>query len=81
MTTYEVINVIEVENGIPSPPKSFIIINEGNKDEIVKKAEALFVELAKAHGMEEEDFDSLDAEDYENTNGYSVYINWSEVQS
>ena len=76
----QIINVIEVNNGIADAPESFVIYEEHLSFGIVAKAEKLFTELALEHGMEEEYTDQcIDNGYYDNNSGYEVMINWSNV--
>lgn len=78
----EIVNVIEIINGIASIPKSFIIQNEVNRTQIVEIAEKLFLECAKENGMDDEEKEeSLDNGSYDNQSGYEVLLNWSEVMN
>ena len=76
----EIVNVIELINGIANAPQSFVIENEMNKDEISTLAEKLFLECAKEHGMEEsEQEEALDNGSYDYHGGYEVILTWSYV--
>ena len=76
----QIINVIEVINGIVQVPESFVIYEEHLSFGVVEKAEKLFTELALENGMEESYIDEcLDNRSFDDNNGYEVIINWSNV--
>jgi len=86
-----IINVLEVINGIPSQIQSFPIYKEQLSQDVVDRAEKLFLELIEKNkeplrmrGLSEEDIEDvtefyLDEGVYDDKNGYEVYIIWSEV--
>jgi len=79
----EIVNVIEVINGVVSPPVSFVI-PQGNSDtnrtEIVLRAEKHFIDCAKENGMEEDgEEEALDNGTYSNNSGYEVNLSWSTI--
>lgn len=77
----QVINVIEIINGVSNPPKSFVITDEKETDKVVEQAEKLFVKLAIENGMPKEDSEAaLEDGNFDDGNGYEVILNWSEVQ-
>lgn len=85
----EIINVIEIINGISQIPKSFVIpdnATEAEKDVIVVKAEELFKKLIVENSSKEDKFDEEDFYNFienggfENMSGYEVLLNWSEIQ-
>jgi hypothetical protein len=81
----EIVSVIEIINGIVSPPKSFVIPNgnsDVNRTEIADMAEKLFVDCAKENGMEDDLIEeSIDSGSYDNRGGYEVLLVWSEVMN
>ncbi len=80
----EIVSVIEIINGIVSPPKSFIIPNgnsDVNRTEIVERAEKMFTDCAKENGATDDDIEeALDNGSFDNHGGYEVLLTWSEVQ-
>ena len=80
-----IVNVIDIHSGVIDEIESFIIFDETEQDpvakqEIVDKAEKLFIEKAIKIGMSSEDGESyLDDGNYDNMNGGEVLIVWSNV--
>ena len=76
----QIINVIEVINGIVQAPESFVIYEEQLSSDVVEKAEDLFVKLALENGGDEGATQNyLDDGSFDDRNGYEVIINWSNV--
>ena len=76
----QIINVIEVINGIVQVPESFVIYEEQLSHDVIEKAEELFVKLALQNGADEGGIENyLDDGSFDDNNGYKVIINWSNV--
>lgn len=77
----EVVNVIEIRSGLVETVKSFVILNEEDKDRITKEAEEYFKELIENYDEDITDEDmEVYIEDGEYNNqffGYSVILTWS----
>lgn len=75
-----VINVIESAFEIPVKSiQSFGIFEEQLSQDVVEKAEKLFVELAVENGAIEIDAESCIEDGYYNNGDYTVSIVWSEI--
>jgi hypothetical protein len=79
-----VINVITIENDVIQDIESFGIFEEQLSQEVVEKAEALFLQKAREYGWTEDEIseaDLLDDGRYETE--FTVYANvnicWSEI--
>ena len=75
-----IINVLEIINGIPERIESFAIYEEQFSQDIVERAEQFFMSLAIENGYM--DFDNefiLDEGNYDDGNGYEIYLIWSEI--
>ena len=80
LNNMQIINVLEIVNGIPSQIESFPIWEEQLSQDVIKEAEELFVEMIKYHTPDilEEDIDyCLEEGSYDNGNGKEVYLIWS----
>lgn len=80
----KIINVLEIINGIPQSIESFPIYEEQLSNDVVEKAEALFLQKINKNIYPEVLSDEkqqfyLDEGNYDNMNGYEVYIIWSDV--
>lgn len=76
----QIINVLEILNGLPSQIKSFPIIEDGQKISVVSKAEEFFIRLCQEHSFDltPDDIDFILSEgSYDDKCGYEVYIIWS----
>lgn len=83
-----IVNIITMSSGVIDNIDSFAIYEEQLSDEVVEKAEELFLTKAKEFGFDEDDEDSevskddiLDSGWYESPNGSypSVSIVWSDI--
>ena len=79
-----IINVLEILNGIPSSIESFPIYEEQLSDEVVEKAEFLFIKKINENIhpdvlSDEEQENYLDEGYYDDSNGYEIYIIWSDI--
>ncbi len=82
-----VINVVSFDNGSLNEIESFGVFEEQLSQEVVDKAEASFIEKAKAIGLvihedtEEEQLEELlDNAYYDSPDGFhSVYLSWSDI--
>lgn len=76
----QIINILEIENGIPSMIRSLPIQDEQNEEDVVEQAETIFKNLvwdkeSEFNGKkyyDENIEDWLDAGNYDNQNGYEV---------
>jgi hypothetical protein len=82
-----IINVLEIINNIPSKIESFPIYEEQLSQEIVDKAEELFIKLIEENrnkqerlSLSEKDKDFYLSEGiYDDKYGYELYIIWSDI--
>lgn len=74
-----IINILEIINGIPSRIESFAIYEEQLSQDVVERAEQFFISLATENGHEGDDEFILDEGNYDDSNGYEIYIIWSEI--
>jgi hypothetical protein len=77
----EIVNVIEIIDGIPSPPKSWITEGD-NSFEVAALAEAHFIQCIRENGGDIANLlhEYLEAEYYSN-GGYECLLSWSQVQT
>ena len=79
----EIVNIIEVINGVVSQPVSFVIPegqNDTRRTEIVLRAEKHFIDCAKENGLEEDgEEEVLDNGIYSTNDGYEVILSWSNI--
>ena len=80
----KIINILEIINGIPQSIDSFPIYEEQLSNDVVEKAEALFLQKINKNIYPEVLSDEkqqfyLDEGNYDNMNGYEVYIIWSDI--
>ena len=77
----EILNVIELENGILSFINSFPILDGDNKKEKVFQCELFFINLIENNLNEklsnEEKEEYLSSGYYDNQNGDEIYLSWS----
>lgn len=79
-----IINVLEIINGIPNSIESFPIYEEQLSEDVVEQAENLFIQKINKNiypevlSDEKQEF-YLDEGNYDDMNGYEVYIIWSNV--
>jgi hypothetical protein len=80
----QIINVIEVSNGIIEKITSFCFNKKYYEDEKVKEAEKYFIECVKSHRSEHDDLEEdvtdneiLEEDSFNNKTGYEVSIIWS----
>lgn len=79
-----IINILKIINGIPQSIDSFPIYEEQLSDDVVEKAEALFIEKINENihpevlSDEKQEF-HLDKGIYDDMNGYEIYIIWSDI--
>jgi hypothetical protein len=81
-----ILNVVELEDGIVNKITSFIIVNDENLHEVVKKAESLFEKCIKENYKFEDDEDkneiiefAIENGDFETYGGYNVCLIWSDL--
>jgi hypothetical protein len=76
-----IINVLELQNGVPASINSFVIKNENNIEVEVAEAENFFIELIELNlnkKLKNSDRNFYIEENYfDDQNGYEVYIIWS----
>lgn len=79
-----IINVLELINGIPQNIESFPIYEEHLSKDVVEKAENLFIQKINENihpdvlSDEEQEY-YLDECSYSDSNGYEIYIIWSNI--
>lgn len=79
-----IVNILEIINGIPQSIDSFPIYEEQLSDDVVEKAELLFLQKINENihpeilSDEKQEF-HLDEGSYDDMNGYEVYIIWSDI--
>ncbi len=80
----QIINIIEVKNGLINKISSFVVTKEEEKDVKVKEAETHFVSCVRNNRSEYDglwegiDDDAiLDSDNFNNNAGYEVSIVWS----
>ena len=77
-----ILNVLEIINGIPQSIESFPICEEQLSEDIIKKAENLFIQKINENiylevlSDEEQEY-HLNEGSYDDMNGYEIYIIWS----
>ena len=78
-----VINIVETENNIVLGVESFGIYEDQDSDDVVEKAEDLFLSKIRENGFISEDMDEinniLDDGYWCNESDYSTNIIWSEI--
>ena len=79
-----IVNILEIINGIPQSIESFPIFEEQLSEDVVEKAELLFIQKINENihpeilPDEKQEF-YLDEGSYDDMNGYEVYIIWSDI--
>lgn len=73
----EVINVVELINGIVSKIDSFVWADEQLRSQVIEEAEDHAYKLAIANGFTGDKEEFLDMGNWEDGNGYEVTIVWS----
>ena len=82
----EIINIVKQDAGNIQNIDSFAIWDENKRNDVVKSTEELFLEKAKELGWDGEEHycetegELLDEGYYENNNGDSVSLVWSNVE-
>ena len=72
-----VISVVVIKEGVVNDIESFAIYEEQLSEEVVEKAEAMFIKKAKELGYDGEDDDDLCNDGYYMIDNASVCICWS----
>lgn len=74
----EIINVVELINGIVSKIDSFVWADEQSRSQVIEEAEDHAYKLAIAHGFTGDKEEFLDMGNWDDENGYEVTIVWSD---
>lgn len=80
MAKTQILNVVEISNGVLSNITSFIIKDKKSRQKAIDKAEKLFTEIAIENGMKNnlgEINEALEKGGYDNNNGQDVLLSWS----
>lgn len=84
MSGMRILNVLEIDRDVPNIIESFPIYEEQFSQEIIEKAELLFIETINklihpdVLSDEEQEY-YLDEGNYSDSNGYEIYIIWSNI--
>jgi hypothetical protein len=78
----DIINILEIKNGLPNGIESFVIFEEQLRNDVIEKAEKLFIKMIRDNSsfyreIDEESY--LDDGGFSDKSGYEAYIIWSYV--
>lgn len=81
----DVINVLELYNGVPAFINSFVIMDNDDESKKVEEAQNLFIRLIESNLMEtlsdKDKSNYIEEANYDDQNGYEIYLSWSLILS